>query len=397
MNMPSFFRMVLIICVFLAFNPGLGAKEYLREFTYTMAAYENKASIPDLALEIVKSRTLDETGSYYEQIYHSLDTDDGEEYSQTTLTVRAITALITDCEVLSGEWEGDSYRLKAKLQIDDTEFKTKVSALSSDPQLLRDLRESRLQLETALQNLAGLESESSALEEGLQQQLSQRYAENIDLLIGLRYFQLARQKQAEDNDLDAIILYRKALEHIPRHAPSFNNLAISYNLTNNFAEAVEAGQKAVELDPGIAIQYANLGTYLSDYDHKDEAYAQMRKAIGLDPADPRLQRHLGHFLSIEERTPEALPYLERAYQLEPNDALTLFDLGLAYYNSDRDAEGMELFRSAVSLRFRQELDYRDPFVIYMKAFQLMGYMIDYDDPLAVAALLKSTRPLFYRY
>jgi tetratricopeptide (TPR) repeat protein len=123
----------------------------------------------------------------------------------------------------------------------------------------------------------------------------------------------------------------------------------------------------------------------------------MKKAVDIDFADPRLQRHFGHFLRMEERASEALPYLQRAYQLEPNDALTLFDLGMEYYNLDRDREGMDLFKRAVRIRFDRELGSGDPFMVYMETLQLMGYMIDYDDPLAVAAMLKQTRPLYYRY
>lgn len=88
----------------------------------------------------------------------------------------------------------------------------------------------------------------------------------------------------EDEDaLEAIRLYEKALTYDPGHPLALEELTAAYNLVERYADAVLVGERLIEISPDNAAAYYHLGVAYGMTDRAGMGMTAYERAIQLDP------------------------------------------------------------------------------------------------------------------
>jgi DNA-binding winged helix-turn-helix (wHTH) protein/Flp pilus assembly protein TadD len=176
-------------------------------------------------------------------------------------------------------------------------------------------------------------------------------------LLGLRAEALTARR-AEADLIEAIRLYRQAVELAPESAALHAGLAASLALASGVAlpaggydSARLHALKALELDPGHAPALTVLGLVAMNRDRDwPVAEALFREALGQEPAFARAHHWLGELLVLlGERQQEGLNHLQKAHSLQPDSVAIASDLAKAAYFSRRNEEAISAADAAIGL------------------------------------------------
>lgn len=182
------------------------------------------------------------------------------------------------------------------------------------------------------------------------------------------------------NNLDEAIRYfQKALGLDSRYYLAWNAIGLANSLKGNFEESVKAFQRCLEINPQFTEAHNNLGTVYQEMKFLDRAEAEFQKALQdqtyanrelpyynlarlyvlqgrLDEAlqsirlavqiQPRLamaHNLRGMILEKLDNLEGAVTAYELAVQVVPDDILFNYNLGAAYFKSDRYEKAKETF------------------------------------------------------
>jgi tetratricopeptide (TPR) repeat protein len=97
--------------------------------------------------------------------------------------------------------------------------------------------------------------------------------------------------------------------------------------------------KAAELNPNSGAPAYNLGLYAWNRGQPGQAERLLRRSVDLSAQDADAWVLLGVVVRAQKRTPEAVSYFQTALERAPQNALGHFNLGQAYLELGRSAEG----------------------------------------------------------
>jgi tetratricopeptide (TPR) repeat protein len=147
------------------------------------------------------------------------------------------------------------------------------------------------------------------------------------------WYLLGRTKYNENNFLEAISSFERALALHPKDVESENNIGLSWRALNNSEKAQAAFQAAIDWQgnaPADAQPFLNLGTLLAGQNDLEKAIPYLRTAAVLSPDNPEIHEELGKVYVAQQDLQKAQRELEQAVVLAP-DALSLhFKLGQIY-------------------------------------------------------------------
>lgn len=139
------------------------------------------------------------------------------------------------------------------------------------------------------------------------------------------YLEQGRELSLNDQDSEALVLYKKAIERNPDFAEAYYRLGLAHAVLDQDEEAEAAHKKAIELykkfvqgNSSDADAYFNLGEsyrYLRQYEDAVRAYKQ---AVRLEPEDPEMFYELGMAQIKLAQYSEATSALQKAIDLDPN-------------------------------------------------------------------------------
>lgn len=109
--------------------------------------------------------------------------------------------------------------------------------------------------------------------------------------------------------LEALRLYREALDIYPEYARAHYNIGVVLNLLGKTEEAVNSYRKALKAEPGDVEAHYNLGNLLREQGELDGAVASYREALSLRPDYPEAHSNLLFTLNCLPHMPVAT-YLE---------------------------------------------------------------------------------------
>ena len=165
------------------------------------------------------------------------------------------------------------------------------------------------------------------------------------------------KRYRKGDNLEAIELYRKALEIDPSfalaHAELANALAVqkgNFHLPGPWAEqALAAARTAVNLQPTLPEAHKALGHALSLQDELSRAAAHYRKALELRPNYHEATHNLSLILHILGRHDEAFEGFQRFHAAGKMTADSAQHVGWIYLHVGLDAEAEEWFRRSLQL------------------------------------------------
>jgi tetratricopeptide (TPR) repeat protein len=195
----------------------------------------------------------------------------------------------------------------------------------------------------------------------------------LDPAFGWPYSNLALTYLIQGQYAEAILLYQKSIDLLKTSrdkAISWNGLGNVYRYLNDYPNAVAAYQKAAELDPQTAgmrdgadsfqgdaqSQSTDLWNELGELFFKTGAYhealAAFRKAIELEPVSGLAHSNLARALAAQGQYAEAIPLYEKGIHLLSSDkdrAVAWNLLGDAYRKVNDYDNAMKAYQQAVSL------------------------------------------------
>ncbi len=150
--------------------------------------------------------------------------------------------------------------------------------------------------------------------------------------LALTYTSLQMWKEAEESILQAI-------NEDPNNAFYQNDLGNIYYRSHEYDKAAECYQNAIEIDPGIAVYHSNLGLALSELNKWDEAEQATLKATVLDEHNAEYQNDLGNIYFGKGEFDKAAERYSRALSLNPQEEVYRSNLALSKKHSPGTLQG----------------------------------------------------------
>ncbi len=148
---------------------------------------------------------------------------------------------------------------------------------------------------------------------------------------------------------DAITLYRRVLDAVPRHAGVLQLLGVAEHQSGRHEAAVDFLQRSLAIDDQQADAHFNLGCALTALDCADEAIAAFERALDIEPKHAAAQINLGNALSRRGEYESALAYFLQAVGAAPHLAQPHFLAGNMLDKLDRPSEAAEYYRQAITI------------------------------------------------
>jgi tetratricopeptide (TPR) repeat protein len=164
-----------------------------------------------------------------------------------------------------------------------------------------------------------------------------------------REFNIAADLSEKRQFVDALPVWKKAVELNPDDARVHTNLGTALEETGKPEEALAEYRRSLELNDQSSQAHNNLGSILAQQGKLDEALAQFERAVELNPENGRAQSNLGGALSEKGRTEEALEHLRKGVALEPRFADGQNNLGAALARAGELDEAIPHMAAAVDL------------------------------------------------
>jgi len=160
----------------------------------------------------------------------------------------------------------------------------------------------------------------------------------------------------EDNE-QAIVLFRKAVEIDPAFAPAWAGLGDAFAMgwrfgseTSSLETAVEMSRKALDLDPDLAEAHKALGLALESMGRVTEGLQSYYDAVALNPNYAPVVANIGSILSSMGKFDEALRWLRKSVDLQPGFARYYAQVGLQYFNLGLDENARTWLKRSIEFQ-----------------------------------------------
>lgn len=229
---------------------SLNAKTFVREYTYKAGEADSKITARTIALEQVKRLLLEEVGLYIHSTITNQEIEaNGVTFSLTQKDIQVISAGITQTKVLEEAWNGETYRLKAEIKLDEKDVQRRLDEIINDVNKQEQLKQNQGRIDNALSEIDNLKAQlAQEMDKNKQLQLQSDYNTEVGKLRALEYLRQAQDITSRDTDpADAIELLQKAVLADSTLGEAWLELGGCYSLTDNWGLAKTALLKAFEL------------------------------------------------------------------------------------------------------------------------------------------------------
>ena len=159
----------------------------------------------------------------------------------------------------------------------------------------------------------------------------------------------------KEDFLEAIDLFKKAIEVDPLFAMAYNKKALCYQFLHRYtmipfnegcSNAKEAIRKSLELDPSIGEAYATLGLITASCDWNIYGAEELfKRAINLSPGSAEVYAAYAQYLRWLGRYDESISVAKQALELDPFNIW----LPVCYLHAGRHDEAIEYLRKMLEL------------------------------------------------
>jgi len=154
--------------------------------------------------------------------------------------------------------------------------------------------------------------------------------------------------------VEALALYRKALQLDPTNSDAHFNLGVTLAGRNELDEALVHLNEAARLVPESAIVQYHLGLVLAQKGDLSAASRRLTESLRFDPRNATAHNALGVVLARQGQPAEAEKEFASAVKLQPEFAEAHANLGLAFAQLGRMKDAVRQWEIAVQLDPKQE-------------------------------------------
>jgi tetratricopeptide (TPR) repeat protein len=322
----SFSAALLLMVVFLLFPvQSLAAnKVFEREYTYSASEADSKLTCRVIALEQVKRLLLEELGTYL----HSIS-----EVKDGVLTkdeIVSLTAGVVRSEIISEHWDGNVYRLKARIKADPDYVIKAINLLRKDRQKSKELKDSQARAKQYLNEIERLKQELTKTKGEALKRKQIEYSQAVKNLSAEDWFEKGYSFHISNQYEEAIMAYTRVLNINPRFVKAYNNRGLAWADKGNYDRAITDFNSVLEINPRYAIAYYNRGNVWNDKGNLDRAIADYNKALEIDPCDAEAYNNRGNAWSRKGNYDRAIADYTRALDIDPRYAAAYYNRGFAW-------------------------------------------------------------------
>lgn len=187
--------------------------------------------------------------------------------------------------------------------------------------------------------------------------------------------------------------YKAAADLAPATIAQFRNLAKTYTVVGDHAEAAKAYRNALAIDPQFASVRIELTGALIDLDKFAEAAEEAERALALAPNSARAYNLLGYALYQDGQKTRALEAYKKAVGNDPHYALAQHNLGVALLAEDDVKGAKAAFAAAVAAEPNRAEFQAD----YAFVLQRLGGLYDASAAWRKAVTLEPTNGEYHAY
>ncbi|MDH3325840.1 MAG: tetratricopeptide repeat protein [Gammaproteobacteria bacterium] len=166
---------------------------------------------------------------------------------------------------------------------------------------------------------------------------------NVLFLLGSLYGQMGELKNCINSLTQSLQINDKQID-------AYNNLAIAYELTNQFESAIHIYEKAMQLSPNSPHIHGNLGDVFRKIGNYEKSLFHLNIALNISPDNEATLLNKANLLGQMNKNNEARQVYQHALSLYPNN-ITLLSNFSALLQIENDFTQAEiLIRKALSLK-----------------------------------------------
>jgi len=259
---------------------------FQREYTYQASEADSKLTCRAIALEQVKRLLLEELGTYLEA------KTEVKNYQLTKDQITTLTAGIVQTEILDEKWDGEKYRLKAKIIADPNEVARAIDALRKNHQKTKQLEEVRKRADKASKEVEDLKKELATLKGEQKNQIQRRYNKAVKKLAAIEWFKRGLAARGRGDIGASISALTKAIQIDPDYSEAYLQRSCDYDQLGQYEMGIADCTKALQIDPTEpkaylfrAASYFRLGDYerhcrdlrtaVKLWEEKDDEFSKM--------------------------------------------------------------------------------------------------------------------------
>jgi len=305
-------------------QPFAATKIFEREYTYQAGEADSKLSCRTIALEQVKRLLLEELGTYLESETKVRD------FQLTTDQITTLTAGIVRTEILSEKWNGEVYRLFARIEADPNQVVEAISRLLQNREQNKNLEESRARAEQYLKEIERLNKELMIAKGDAFGRKQLEYLHAVELLSAEDWFERGFSFDESGRSEEALKAYTKAIETNSRYIAAYNNRGNIWKEKGDFERSFNDFNKIVEIDPGAVFGYLGRGNALSEKGDFYKAIIDYNKALEINPNLAEAYHNRGFTLAKLGDRNQAIVDYTKAIEINPRYTDAYIDRGNAW-------------------------------------------------------------------
>lgn len=303
---------------------------YQKEYSYQASDADSKISCRTISLEQVKSLLLEELGTYLERNTEVVN------YEVTRDQIIALTAGIVRAQIITEKWDGHTYFIVAKIQVDPKELEKSIASLKEERQNISELEESKKRTKELLLEVERLKQELKAAPETSRKKEEQKkYIALTNELNAVDWFDKGNSMMVAGQLQDAITAFNKAIEMNPEYARAYSVRGLAYAKADQPQKGINDCNKAIELMPNNAGAFVNRGFAYYKSRYYDQAIKDVNKAIEINPNIDKAYQVRGLCHLADKAYSQAIEDFDMAIKLNPNWGYPYSNRCLAYHMSGK--------------------------------------------------------------
>ena len=342
----------LLILILALISGGLSAKTFVREYTYRAGEADSKLTSRAIALEQVKRLLLEEVGVYIKSSFSSQETEvNGAVSALTQKDIQVLSVGITQTKVLEEKWDGESYLLKAEINLDEKDVLRQLDALIANEKSKEILEQNRAATDAAMQEIARLKTElEQEKDKTRQSDLQMAYTNEVGKLSAVDYYEKGLAYYFGDNSNLPLAAeyFQKAVVADSTYAAAWRVLGYCHKLEKNLGSALKCFQKAYDLSKDLDILVLIAECYY-DLGEFSKANEYCEGVLKVDP-DNFSAINFGSlvYLSLAEYDKAIASYL-KLLQMDADPASMYCSIGDAYSEKGDFSSAQENYLRATEL------------------------------------------------
>ena len=303
----TFITALLLVSVAFFSPANAETKTFIREYEYQASEMDSKISSRVIAFQEVKRLLLEEIGTYLQSQTEVINLQLTKDH------IIVLTGGVVQTELISENWDGKKYWMKAMIKLDPSSVAREIEILRNEKSREMEITNINKGISNDLQELNRLKRDASKGK--LDEKKSQEYDKKVKQL-RVKEFYESGYNLLENRH------YSKALEELTKCIAEDSQYEESY---------IQRGKA-----------YAALGQY-------EKAIADLSKSISLNSKSVKAYAlRGGSYLKIAMRK-KAFDDFNKAIELNPKDAESLSLRGKAYAETDNLVQAKEDIEEAILL------------------------------------------------